>query len=129
MPLKANRKDGADLFTADGAIPAYTIAQRGTDYNGAAEQAKAASAATQILLGAVQNSADVADKGQVRIPEIGENAKVLYGGTVDLYDELTTDGNGKAIKASTTNYTIGRAGGHYTSGQIGVYKHNPGVAK
>ena len=67
-----------------------------------------AAAATDFVLGAVQNKPKKGEASQVILS--GRTAKVKLGGTVSRGDRLTSDSAGKAIKTVTEdNLTFGEA--------------------
>lgn len=80
-------------FVADGAVTKYRIVKKGTDEDDLAP----ATAATEVLMGVAQH--DAVDNERLRMMMIGIS-KVQYGGAVTQGDLLTTDVNGKAVKAT-----------------------------
>lgn len=82
-------------FTAVAAIAAYTIVKPSGDNDGEAEPA---AAATDAVIGVAQN-VDVAI-GQPVDVVLDDTANVLLGGTVAAFDPITSDANGKGVKAA-----------------------------
>lgn len=97
----------ATPYTADADLPPYLIAKRGSITGNCA----IAAAATDSLLGVTERVAVPA--GQVASICRSGFPPVTYGGTVAAGDYLTSDANGKAIKAvpasGATMQVIGQA--------------------
>jgi len=78
---------------ADGALTKFRIVKKGTNEDDLAP----ATAVTESLMGVVQH--DAADTERARLMVIGIS-KVEFGGAVVQGEMLTTDANGKAVKAT-----------------------------
>lgn len=105
---------------ADGAVAEYTIVKKGT----AEDDAAKAVAATDKAFGIAQHAA--ADNERVNVMLMGIS-KVLYGGTVEQGDLLTSNATGAAIATVTaSNRIIGVAMAGGVSGDIGAVLINPG---
>ncbi len=93
-------------YTTASAIPPYRLVK-----HGASGDAVLATAATDHLIGAVQNMGSIGSRVDVCVAGIPE---VTLGGTVEAGDPLTAGPEGKAVKAGKpgtgeTVYVIGFA--------------------
>lgn len=69
-----------------------------------------ASAATDFLVGVLQNEPKANEGAEVSLISGGGTCKVIAGGSISVGDALTADSNGQAVATTTTgNYLIGRA--------------------
>lgn len=85
--------------------------------NGSAQAALGATAGEKVL-GPLQNDPESGDAANV---QCWGAAKVIFGGTVDEGDLLTTDANGKAVKSTAVgDYVFGTALVSGVSGDIGT---------
>lgn len=76
-------------------------------------------AATNRHAGVIQNSSDVPAGAQACVQTRG-SSKVIYGGTVDEGDWLTSDSNGKAVATTTDkDVVLGKCLKAGVSGDIG----------
>lgn len=62
-----------------------------------------ASAATDNILGVLQNAPVAGDNAEVLGRHANETGKVIAGGTIAVGDKLTTNGDGKAVTTTTAN--------------------------
>jgi hypothetical protein len=104
-------------YLADGAVSGNRIVKAGTNDDDVAQ----GTAATEDFIGVSQHAA--ADNERVRIMEEGIT-EVEFGGTAAYNDPLTSDANGKAVKANpaagTNNGIIGWSRCSAVSGDIGT---------
>lgn len=69
-----------------------------------------ASAATDVLLGVLENAPVSGDTAVVVGRHSNETCKVIAGGSITLGAKITSDGNGKAVVTTTTgNQVLGIA--------------------
>lgn len=103
-----HRTDGYLIYNAGGTISAFHIGKLS-----AAQTLVVAAAATDELIGAVQNSDGVSltsNAKAVQIPAIGQVGKVKAGAAIAEGEWLTSDATGRAVPiAANTSRTIGRA--------------------
>lgn len=112
------RVDKAYAVTAEAAIAQYLCVKKGTAEHGVV----AATAGTDLVLGAIQN-ASLANGDGVRIPAAGEQGKVKVGGTVHMGDYLVADTDSMAIASTTADqYSFGRALGDGVDGDVISYE-------
>lgn len=88
-PIIVNMAAAADLSTKQWYIVRQT----------AENAVNLASAATQKLMGTLQNKPKSGETAEIAV---GGNVKVIAGGTVAINDPLTSDAAGKAIAATQT---------------------------
>ncbi len=102
-------------YDAESVIGKYRICKFGAADYGVA----LATAATDLVMG-VSNILGADAIGQ-RVDVVRSGiAKVYYGGTVTRGQKLTTDANGAAVTAATTNNVIGVAEISGVAGDIGA---------
>ena len=87
---------------ADQSTKQYYIVKPG----GTAGQVILSSAATDKLLGTLNNAPKSGELAEVVMRSGGSTHKVIYGGTVAVGDFLTSDANGKAITTVTGGNVI-----------------------
>ena len=76
----------------------------------AANTVALASAATDFLVGTIQNKPVSSGSVEVAMRHGGGTAKVILGGTVSIGDNLTADSAGKAVATTSAgNEVLGRA--------------------
>lgn len=92
---------------------------------GADGEAKQAAAATDYLLG-TSTEIGVSKDRHVSVIRSGLS-NVTYGGTIAIGDPITSDAQGRAIKAATGDKTIGYAEVAGVEGDIGSIYVTPGV--
>lgn len=110
-------------YTATTAIPAFTIMKFGA----ADGTVVPATGATAYLVG-VQAQLDCAVGDRASATMNSNIEDVLYGGNVTRGDPLTSDGQGRAIKATTTGqFIVGYAEVSGVAGDIGSAIIAPGV--
>lgn len=81
-----------------------------------------ATAATDALLGVLNNAPDLGETADVELVNGNGTGEVIAGGAITKDSYLTTDGNGKAIVTTTAgNRVIGRALADADSGSIFEY--------
>jgi hypothetical protein len=94
-------KAGADLSAKQ-----YFIVKQDT----VQETVVLASAATDVLVGVLQNKPKSGENAEVCLRSAGGTSKIKLGGTVSAGDHLTADSNGKAVATTTgADEVIGRA--------------------
>lgn len=110
-------------YTAGGTITARRFVKFGAA-DGAVIQAVAA---TSAIIG-VQSELSIVAGERASVAMVGNIEDVDFGGTITRGDPLTSDANGKAIKATTTGQFIaGFAEVSGVSGDIGTVILSPGV--
>lgn len=137
MPVKYSIVRGADVdFNAEAAIPAYGVVKPGTDKGTTSRQLLAATAATDMVLGAIQNSEalvtgdgdGVVSNKQPRLCWLPDTPLCKLGGTVNFGDKLTSDGASLAIATTTSgNKFFGVAGKGGVSGDLIPYIPQMGI--
>lgn len=92
------------------AVADYSAKQYYIVYLSAEGEVTLATAATQLLMGALTNKPKLGETAVVSMKHGGGTAKVIAGGVLALGDFLTADGNGKAIATTTPgDEIIGRS--------------------
>ena len=101
-------------FTAEADTPKYSLVKLGATEGGAA----VATAATDALIGTTLN-VDALNGTVMDVCTEG-SPYVTYGGTIAYKDPVTSDAQGRAVKAATGNLVIGIAMQAGVVGDVGV---------
>lgn len=100
----------------------YRLMQYHIMYLSAEEIVTLATAATQLLMGTLENKPNINENATVSMRHGGATAKVLLGGQVNIGDCITSDGSGHGIATTTPgDEVIGRAITAGVSGDVIEY--------